>query len=103
MLTVVIYTDAPHTCATCAFDTGDGIFYHDASGGRYADPRRRSQIYVRIWFSSAHIFSRNNRLKEVSSRQSLEDYLDVRTRRRRGDRLKPSLLVKPVHPTRDSG
>ena len=50
-----------------------------------------------------HIFSGDDALKKVGRRQSLQHYLDVRPRRRRGDCLKPSLLVEPLHPTRNPG
>ena len=103
ILTVVTYAYGAHACTTCAFDTGDGVFYHNAPLGRYADSRGRSQIDFRIRFSLADIFSRDDRLKRVSGRQRCKDHLDVRTRRRRGNCLKPSLLVKLMDPTRDPG
>src|SRR2546427_516809 len=39
----------------------------------------------------------------MGSRQSLKDCLDIRARRRRSDGLKPSFLVKPVHPMSNPG
>src|SRR5208283_1597051 len=70
ILTVVTNPDATHSCATCAFDTGDGVLYNNASGGRYADPRSRSQIDFRVRFSFADIFSGDDSLKTVSSSES---------------------------------
>jgi len=82
VLTVVTYPDASHTCAACAFDTGNGVFYNNAPLGRYAEARSRSQIHFRVRFSLADIFSGDDSLKTVGSRKSFEDHLDVRTRRR---------------------
>src|SRR5208283_2889479 len=103
VLTVVTYPDASHTCAACTFDTGSGVFYNNAPLGRYAEARSRSQIHFRVRFSLADIFSGDDSLKTVSSRESFKDHLDVRTRGRRRNRLKPTLLVKPVYATCNSG
>ena len=65
-----------------AFDPGSGVFYDDASFRRYAEPRSRSQIHFRIWFSLAYIFRGDGALKTLGGRQSLKDYIDVRTGRR---------------------
>jgi hypothetical protein len=79
---VLTYTDTPHACAAGAFDPGGSVFYDDASLWGYAEPRSRSQIHFRIWFPLAYIFRGDDALKTGGGRQSLKDYIDVRTRRR---------------------
>src|SRR5262249_53410785 len=44
-----------------------------------------------------------NALKTMGRPQSLENYVNVRTRRRRSNCLKPPLLVKAVYPGRNPG
>ncbi len=93
MLPVVTYADALHACIARSLNAGDGVLYDDAPAGRCADSRSRSQIYLRIGLASVHIFSGDDALKKVASRQSLKHYLDVRPRRRRSNCLQPSPLV----------
>src|SRR5215469_12983318 len=103
MSLVVANPDASHPSTTCSFDTSKSVFHNNASVGQSPDARGGNQIHFRIRFSTMHILSGDDALKDMGSRQSFKDCFDIRTWCRRSDRLEPSLSVKPVHPICNPG
>ncbi len=87
-----------------SLDSSDGVFYNNASVGRYADPRSCKQVHFRVGLAAVHIIGRDDSLKTLRSRQRFKDYVDVPGRgAAEVDCLKPSLLLKPVYPTFNPG
>ena len=66
--------------------------------GDAPDAGRGSQKDLRIRLSPAHIFSGDDALKDMGSSQSLKHCIDIGTRCRPGNDLKPSLFVKLAQP-----
>src|SRR5271156_1903205 len=68
ILAVVTYPDTLHTRPACSFDACGSVFYNYAPIGRYADPRSRGQINLRIRFTSDHVFSGHDAPKKAGNR-----------------------------------
>src|ERR1035437_7057753 len=81
LLTVGTYADAPHAGIARSFDAGNGVFDNDAPVRGCTDPRRRCEIDFWIRFAPVDIFRGDDALEKMSSRQSLQDCLDIRPRR----------------------
>src|SRR5271167_5279685 len=103
MVAGVTYPDAAHTGTACPFDASSGVFHNDAPLWRHANARSRSQIHGRIRVSFGHILGGYDTLKTMGRSECIRDHLDIQSRRRRGDSLKPPLLMKLLDPTGNPG
>ena len=100
---VVAHPYAPHAGAPCSLNAGNGIFDYNASVWRSSDTQCGRQVDFGVRLSSAYVFSGDDTLEITGCSQSLENYVNVRTGRRRSECLKPPLLMKPLYPPRHAG
>src|SRR5215469_4118632 len=102
MFAVATYPDAPHTRAVCSFEAGGGVFDDNASLGRCADPRSRSQIHFGIRLPLVNVIGRDDSLKIAGRRKSFKDRFDILPRGCRSNGLEPATLVESRKPGSDA-
>jgi hypothetical protein len=97
-VTGVAHTDASHSGTVRGFDSRGCILDNDTALGWYSEPRGCRQKDFRIGLPVPDVFRGNDCTKAACESRNVEHHFDVQARRRRSDRLPPSLLMKPSDP-----